>query len=243
MAEKTLLQLVQAAALKLNTPFPTVVTTSNDTTILQMWQCLNDEVQEHCNRKFNFPKLKVDATFAYTTNVNYQALQLSTVPAMRSIVPRTLWNRTTRLECVGPFSDTQWAQTIALAVSGTVDYFRMAGDWLLIYPGHTASNTYGYTYMSQYGVQATAAGALKETFTVDSDVSLMPSRILRAGLEWRWRQTKGMQYAEEMETYELLLAEEAAREPLPGRLSMDNVADYKVAGPGLLIAAGSWNVP
>lgn len=240
MAEQTLLQLCQNAALKLGTPFPTVVTTSGDTTIAEMWQCLNEEVQDQANREYDFPQLRVDTTFSYSTNANYQALQMSAVPALRSIIPGTLWNRTTRIACVGPITDPEWAQMIALGVSGSLDYYRMAGGWLLLYPGHTAANTYGYTYQSRYAVLDTNGTTTKELFVADTDTTLLPSRIVRAGLEWRWKRIKRMPYAEELRMYEDMLQNEANRAPLPGPVTMDNVGAIDGVGPGLLIAAGSW---
>jgi hypothetical protein len=222
--------------------------TSTDSTIAEMVMCLNDEVGEHPNMSWDFPRLKIATTFTYSTDANYIAVNMDTAAsfgtgAYRSMVPRTLWNRTTRLRVSGPVTDEDWASMIAMGVAPTTDQYRVVGPNLLIYPGHTASNTYGCDYMSKFAVQATGGGSLKEFFTADTDVPLMPSRICLAGLEWRWRQIKGQPYAEEKAKWDRMLEEEANRESIPSDISMDNCSDNKMAAPGLLIAAGSWPLP
>jgi hypothetical protein len=247
MAEQTLLQMVQNKCQKLGIGTPLTVIGNTNPTIAQMLQCLNEEVMEVANREYDFPRLKITTTFSYTSDANYIAVNMDTAAsfgtgAFRSFVSDTLWDRTSKLKVVGPISDEDWATMLAMTSAPSYPVFRIVGQNLLIYPTNSSAHTYACDYMSKFAVQATAAGALKESFTVDTDVPLMPTRIVLAGFEWRWRQLKGQPYAEEMRVYEQFLFNEAGREINPGRVCMHNRLDDRVAGPGLLIAAGSWNL-
>ena len=42
----------------------------------------------------------------------------------------------------------------------------------------------------------------KAEFTADDDSSYLSEELIIQGLRWRWKQAKGLPYAEDMETYE-----------------------------------------
>lgn len=242
MAEQTLLQMCQDVSRLLNLEVPSaVIASTTDGTLQQLLALANREVMEHCNREFQFPKLKVDTTFNFTTDTNHIAVNLSTSSAfdgMRSVVPETLWDSTAKLMVMGPVSDQRWQQILVFGSAMANPQYRVAGNNLLIFPNNAAQHVYVCTYISKFGVQATSAGARKETFTVDTDVPILPSRIVKAGMVWRYRQMKGQPYAEEKESYELFLAEEANQESIPGPLSMDD--SFQGLQPGVWVPAGSW---
>lgn len=247
MAEQTLLQIVQSFARKRALPYPSVVVTATDPWVLQAWELLNEEVAEHANREYNFPKLKVTTTFTYTTDPAYVAVNLDTAAAFgtgayRSMVSETLWDRTQRLQVAGPIPDDKWAQMLAMGSAPSYPVYRVLGNNLLIFPVNSSAHTYACDYMSKFAVQATGGGALKETWTADTDVPLMPTRIVKQGLEWRWLKSKGLSYAEEFRQYEQFLLEEAGREIIPTTCKLDNIPNRYEAGPGLLIASGTWNL-
>lgn len=55
-------------------------------------------------------------------------------------------------------------------------------------------------------------GTLKTTFTADDDTFILPERLLKLALIWRWRATKRYEYAEDMQNYEVALSQEATRD-------------------------------
>lgn len=52
----------------------------------------------------------------------------------------------------------------------------------------------------------------KSYFDKDSDTFLLDDRLLTLGLIWRWRQQKRLEYAEDMQTYEIALSQAQARD-------------------------------
>lgn len=244
MAEETLLQMVQGVCQRIGLAMPSVVATSTDQTVLQFLGIANAEVEDQVRRELNFSAfIEPNYTFTYVTNANWQALDLSLTPAdFRSVVAQTFWNRTLRLPVWGPVSPNQWAQMIAMGVSSAVDNYRVAGKWILIYPGPSVLQTYGFDYYSKFPVRD-AGGVSKASFTADTDTPKLPSAIVKKGIEWRWRQVKGQPYAQEQQDYEGMINNYVGRDTIPATLDMANPPNSRVAGPGLLIAAGSWPLP
>lgn len=56
------------------------------------------------------------------------------------------------------------------------------------------------------------AGAEKSAFTQDDDAFVLDNRLLTLGLIWKWRAQKGMDYSEDMASYELALSQAMARD-------------------------------
>lgn len=56
------------------------------------------------------------------------------------------------------------------------------------------------------------SGTPKESFTADSDTFVLDERILTLGTIWRWKEQKGLEYAEDMQNYELALSQEQTRD-------------------------------
>lgn len=247
MSQRTLLQSIQSRCRLIGIPVPTSAIASTDKTVQQLVEIANEEVKDHCNREYEFKKLQSFCTFAYgPATPPYNAFNLETgsgIFGYRSMIPDTFWNSTTRLPVNGPVSDDVWRQMLVMLMSAAVDNYRVNGDFLQIYSTLSTSNNYVFEYLSNFGVVDTLGTTTKELFTVDTDLPRLPSRIFELGLLWRWRQLKGQSYAQEFEMYENMLREEARNEPTSQTLRMDFGPGNLTAGPGLLVAAGSWNLP
>lgn len=245
MAEQTMLQIVQDVCRRQGLQVPSVVTTSTDETVLQLWGLLNEEAEELPTRG-PWQQLRTPATFSYSTDANYQAFDPTTLAGYKNIVRDTLWNETARLPVIGPVPDEVWQAMLSMSVSQAQDSFKMEQDLILIYPGHTVANDYSFRYQSCAGVLSSVLGPgstpiYQFNFLTDDDTPRLPTRIIKAGLRWRWRREKGQPYAEEMRSYEVMIADELSLTEAASGVSMDNTRTFNnVAGPGLLIAAGSW---
>lgn len=66
-------------------------------------------------------------------------------------------------------------------------------------------------YISKYFAK-TVGGVAKGAFTVDDDTFVLDERLLTLGLIWRWRAQKRLEYAEDMQTYEIALSQAQARD-------------------------------
>lgn len=55
-------------------------------------------------------------------------------------------------------------------------------------------------------------GASKSVFDNDNDTLVLDDRLLTLGLIWRWRAQKRLEYAEDLQTYEIALSQAQARD-------------------------------
>lgn len=58
-------------------------------------------------------------------------------------------------------------------------------------------------------------GTPKAAFDRDDDTFVLPERLITLGLTWRWREQKGLEYAEDMASYEKALSEAQVRDAGP----------------------------
>jgi hypothetical protein len=59
------------------------------------------------------------------------------------------------------------------------------------------------------------------------------------GLRWRWKKEKGLDYAEDMRTYEMQIKDELGRDGGKQILQMDNLTTKR---PGISVPDGNWNL-
>jgi len=242
----TLLQITQEFCKRRGLPTPTAVAASQDDTTLQIWGLLNEGSQEIADR-YEWQFLTTRYTFIHAASTAYTALDLSDsgpVPDYKAMLNRTLWDTNGRREVNGPLSSKEWEVLLNLAVSQAVYNYRIFGNALRIYPVPTvpADVTFAMEYISKYGVYSPTAAANQESFVLDTDICRLPTNVILADIKWRWAYNKGLPYAEDFRACEALLVNLQGRDPAPD-IVMDSSGYEQVAAPGLLVAAGSWNLP
>lgn len=89
------------------------------------------------------------------------------------------------------------------------------GGWIIVggqiqfQPSPTGSAT--FPYISTEWARA-ADGTAKTAFTADDDTFILSERLLTLGLIWRWKEQKGLEYAEDLATYGKVLGQESTRD-------------------------------
>ena len=61
-----------------------------------------------------------------------------------------------------------------------------------------------------------------------------------ADLRWRWKKEKGLEYAQDFESFELLFARATSNDGMRRDLSMEGTPS--IVRPGILVPAGSWPI-
>lgn len=90
-------------------------------------------------------------------------------------------------------------------------FWIILGGAMQILPALESGVTAKFYYVKNTVVTG-AASAQQERFIADTDTFNLPDRLLRLGLIWRWRSTKGKEYSEAMANYEIALGEEITRD-------------------------------
>ena len=107
------------------------------------------------------------------------------------------------------------------------------GGWIILggemhfYPA--ARDQAQFPYISNRWARS-EAGTPKASFTADDDEFVLSERLMTLGLIWRWKAQKGLEYAEDMATYELALAQAQTRDRGAHVLRSNRPINYRGAG-------------
>jgi hypothetical protein len=69
---------------------------------------------------------------------------------------------------------------------------------------------------------------------------LLPEDLVLQGVRWRYKKEKGLEYAEDFNTYEIQVKQQLAEEQPRKHLTM-NPGNSNM--PGIYVSAGSWITP
>jgi hypothetical protein len=127
-------------------------------------------------------------------------------------VPNSFFNRSTRRPMTGPITPRQhqWIQAQPVYSTVYLAFIERTGQFL-IDPTPVAGNTIAYEYVSNQW--AKSAGGLGQTgYLADTDLAFLDEELIALGLRWRFLRAKGLDYAEEMATYEREVERAQARD-------------------------------
>lgn len=139
----------------------------------------------------------------------------------------------------GPVPYDAWHRLLVLPGIRFPGYWRIEDGSLKVL-GVPSGETVTHSYVTNKWILDADTVTTKAQWAADTDTPRLPDSLFRLGIRWRWKQSKGLDYAEDMKTYELELerrisADRAAR-PIatkymapPGDLS-----DMPYAWPGIV---------
>lgn len=199
-----------AAALCGLTP-PTTIIGSQDPNVPLLLRLAQQEGRELA-RRHNWQALKVDYTFASLA----AEAQTAFPAAFDRLLPYPeLWNRTTTQRYAGPTDDVTWGRIKGTGIaSATPGWWRLIGNVLTITPAPSAGQTLALPYMTKNWVRPLGGTGStdKAAFTLDNDTVLLSESLMTLGVVWRWKKSKGFDYAEDMATYERAVELAASRD-------------------------------
>lgn len=235
----TLLQTVTMFCERKNIGIPSTVIGSSDGQVVQIRALLEKEGIA-LRKRHAWEGVVKEATHTSLAAEDQGAIATIAANGFDYIVNQTIWDRTDKLPIYGPMSPQEWQSLKALIPTGPRYNFRIRGGKLIINPTPTAGKTWAFEYVSKFWITAAAGTATtKALFTVDTDTISLPDEIVAQGLEWRWKHSKGLDYAEDFRDYELMVKEAIGRDA--GK-SVLNMAAGRSARPGIMVPQGSWSV-
>lgn len=105
----------------------------------------------------------------------------------------------------------EWIMHTTGAAIRTPGAWMVRKDQFQFSPTPSAGQIARFAYISNLFARDTI-GTPKAAFTEDTDTFALDDRLLTLGLIWRWRAQKKLDYAEDMQTYEIALSQEQARD-------------------------------
>lgn len=229
----SLLTIVQQTCRLLSLLPPTEVVDSTDAQVQLLYQLAIEEGEENStDGTKDWQVLTRQHTFLTVADPE----QIDAVPDdWDHFVDNSFFNRTTRLQMLGPCTPQMWQAVQAQPQLNLVYLmFRQRDGAFLITPTPAAGNEIAYEYVSKNWVRA-ANGELKSTFTADTDETLLPEKLFRLGIRWRFLKSKGLDYSQDFDTYQREIQQQTARDGAASKLD--------ITGRTLLNAWGFPNLP
>jgi hypothetical protein len=196
----SLLTVVQNATVLLSLSRPSSAYGSSDATIRLLLQLLLVEGRDLL-KAHDWNALITAKTFTFISGDP----QTGEPPAAFDRMSRSgdgeyvVWNDTSNWGIVGPVSASNWVEYKTRSFSALPQYWRLIGGVLNV--TNTVDGDSGrYEYISKNWILQ-GGSTPGSTFSADTDTFEFPENLLELGLVWRWKQAKGLDYAEDMSTY------------------------------------------
>jgi hypothetical protein len=248
----TLLSVVRdvCACVGVDSPTAVVGATATDRTMFEMLALANETVDSITADTRDWKTLIKTVVLTGDGVINSSGVWVGTeafpLPAdyRRLLKAGNLWRSSSTIQPMRFFPDTdEWMQRRA------ANYVDGRGEWTIyggaihIQPimGAATSKapaiTARFAYLSKNSI-ALAAGGFGDRFAADGDTFLLPERVFRLGMVWRWKAGKGSPYAEDMGSYENAMAN-AMGADAPAPIILDRLPISAAAN----VAYPFWPVP
>ena len=236
----TVLTMIQEHCRRSKLPVPGAAASSNDPQAAQLFALMNELLEDLVTRKLwqQNTRETVHTSLAQEDQGNITTLS----PGFVEIVRDSFYNRTTNLRIHYGLQPPEWQlRKITGAATGSSYWARLRENKLLFSPAPPAGQTIAWEYRSEYFVKDADTQALKELFTKDGDTFILPERIGRLWLRWRWKHEKGLDYAQEFAFYESQIELFSQRDNGPRVADMGRT-DPDIVTPGIVIPEGNWDL-
>lgn len=104
--------------------------------------------------------------------------------------------------------DGMWNYLTDTGATGVIKYYRLAGYegayTIDLFRAPATGDTYTVNYISTNWLVNTEGSS--SLFQADTDILVLPRRVVEAGTVWRYRERQGLPYQDKMMEYEALIA-------------------------------------
>jgi hypothetical protein len=232
-----LFELVDAFCLRTGIPSPALLDGSRDAQARQIVALLN-EVLEELTDRWSWTNLQREAVFTVVAGESQGLLTTLAPFGFKFIINNTIFNRTTRLPLFGPLDAAGWQTQKTLNLSGPLNNYRIVRGELFFLPISTPGHICAFEYASNFSVTDSSGANPSPIFLRQTDVSSFPDQLLLAGLRWKWKSEKGLDYSEDFRRYEEIVNNSIARD---GSRPILNMGASRVdAAPAIIVSPGNW---
>jgi hypothetical protein len=239
----SLLTIVQGACQRIGIAVPAAVIGSQDAQIVQLLALLNKEGKElatgaSVGLSHDWQSLQIEASFT-SVAVESQGALATIAPGFKFIINGTIWDRTRRLPAYGNMSPQEWQAYKSWGTASPFPKYRIRGGLLLLMPIPAAGDNYRFEYQSKNWCSDSTGATTRAAFTADTDIGILDEDWLMDGLVWRWKQAKGLDYAEDFATYQRDVQNAIVRDVERPTLNMGR---NDASRTGVIVPIGNWNV-
>lgn len=112
----------------------------------------------------------------------------------------------------GPINTEDLNMMKALPASTVRPVWRIIGGALEIWPALALNEIVTFNYFSSFWISNALRTIFKDRFTADDDFCLINEDAIMLGVVWRWKASKGLDYAEDMRDSENSFVRNAAQQ-------------------------------
>lgn len=233
-----LLELLQQFAARTGIPRPASAIGNTDAQVVQLLALLGEVIEDLMTK--DWTALTQEALFTTVAGEDQGAMTTLAPNGFKWVLQDTIYNRTLRLPVFGPILAAKWQQLKSLPNAGPFYKYRIVRGKLLFNPPAAAGHTCAFEYASKSCILSADGADYREYPAADDDTFLLPAQLFLAGLRWKWKYEKGLEYAEDFANYERVVANAQGRDGTKPNLSMDSgTAGFQ---PGIFVPYGNWNI-
>jgi|TARA_Y100001951_G_C11290799_1_gene272009 hypothetical protein len=243
----TLLTIIQDAANDIGLVTPDAVINSTDNTLKTLLR-MADKEGYALNKRYEWQNTK-DEVILTTVSATSQgniftitSITAASVTGMSSpwdyIINDTIWDRTQRRPVFGPLGAQHWQGLIASSTTGPYSEYRIRRNSLITIPVPPAGNKWAFEIKSKFWCE-NSTGQGQKRWLADTDVGRLDEEIMTQGIIWRYKSAKGLDYAEDFNTYERNVLDAMAQDG--GKMSINMGGDAEFT-PFINVPDGSWNL-
>lgn len=234
----SLLTMMQQVGRRIGITIPASVSSSTDLQIVQLMALANEEGQD-LSARYPWGNLINESTFLSVATESQGAITTLAGSSFRYILNDIMYDRSLLRPVFGPLSPQEWQNLKSRNLTGPWSQFRIRGGNVLFIPTPAAGDTIAFEWVSKNWVTLAATGT-SPTWQADADTALIDEEIMAQGVMWRWKSAKGIEYAEDYNKYERLVADQMARDGGKPRLNLNGGSGDLPFG--VLVPIGSWPV-
>lgn len=237
----SVLSIIQDACNQIGLLSPGMVVGSADQQLSQLQAILQEEsfklsTGASVARAYTWQAQTVTASYS-ATGVQLQGAMTTLAPGFMFLTSETMWDQSVKRPIFGALNAQERELLIASSLKGPFPQFWIQGGNLNMVPPAPAGDTISFEYQTRY-VWKTAGGSLSATISADSDTCLLDEQLITMGLVWRWRKTKGLDYAEDFRDYQTAVLQAMTQDRAIGRQSLGGEPTNRY--PGIMVPQGSW---
>lgn len=216
----SMLEVVQRQCRRSNIPVPTTVVGSTDDQVLQVMALLEEEGNDLSSRG-DWQALINEATHTTLATESQGTIESIASNGFNYVKNNTMWDRTETLP-VYVIDSVDWQAEKGFAITSPHYQARIRGGELLSIPTPAAGNTWAFEYISKNWILGVDGTTYSQYFNLDTDTLLLPEEILLKGLRWRWKKEKGFEYAEDFDSYEIIVKDTLSRQGIHRNIHLDD---------------------
>jgi len=235
----SLLSIVRNTCQRAGVDLPAIVVGSTDPQVYQMHGLL-EELGQELTKEFRWQELRRSSNWTSVAAESQGTLLSRTDQSFKGVVNGTFWDFTLRRPVFGPIDDQDWQMLQAFQPGGPLYQYRISGGLIQINPVPPAGHDFGFIWESNWWVADVSRNAVGDSFTSDTQISLLPEDMMTVGLRARWNEEKGLPYAELQRRFEDMRDTYKAKDGAKQMLSLDRPSQRLV--PGIFVPAGNWPV-